>query len=56
MTPDPFVSPEYLYANTPPTGIIKLSDYIQQHADSLGKHYHSELARRMNRVRAYEED
>jgi NADH dehydrogenase len=47
---------ELLYADTPPTGIIKLTDYIQQYVDSLGKQYHSELARRMNRVMAYEHD
>jgi len=37
---------ELLYVSTPPTGKIKLTDWARAHADSLGRHYSSELARR----------
>lgn len=42
-----------LYVDTPPTGKTRLSEWIQQHADTLGQRYTSELARRVNRNRAY---
>ncbi len=44
---------ELLYADTQPTGKIKLTDYVREHADELGQHYHSEVARRLDRDRAY---
>ena len=42
-----------LYVDTPPTGTTKLTDWIAAHADSLGRRYTSELARRVDRVGAY---
>lgn len=44
---------DLLYVTTPPTGTTKLSDWITAHADTLGRHYTSELARRRDRVGAY---
>ena len=35
-----------LAVDSPPTGTTKLSDWTAQHADTLGRHYASELARR----------
>ena len=43
-----------LYVNTPPTGTTKLTEWISQHSATLGLHYTSELARRMNRAAQYE--
>jgi uncharacterized protein YbjT (DUF2867 family) len=43
-----------LYVDTPPTGTTKLTDWISHHADTLGRHYTSELARRRNRAAKYE--
>lgn len=42
-----------LCVDTPPTGTTRLSDWASQHADRLGRHYASELARRRDRHRAY---
>lgn len=42
-----------LYVQTPPTGETKLSDWIAAHADTLGRRYTSELARRRDRASAY---
>jgi NADH dehydrogenase len=42
-----------LYVTTPPTGTTRLSDWIAAHADTLGRRYTSELARRVDRVAAY---
>jgi NADH dehydrogenase len=42
-----------LYVDSPPAGKTKLTTWIKNHADSLGLHYTSELARRKNRVIAY---
>src|SRR5512139_294548 len=36
-----------------PAGMTRLTDWARQHADTLGKHYASELARRKNRQAAY---
>lgn len=47
---------ELLYADSPPTGTIKLTDYTQQHATILGMRYHSELARRLDRQTIYREN
>lgn len=42
-----------LYVDTPPTGTTKLTEWVAAHADTLGRHYTSELARRRDRVEAY---
>lgn len=42
-----------LYVDTPPTGQTRLTEWARAHADSLGRHYTSELARRRDRQRAY---
>jgi NADH dehydrogenase len=38
-----------------PAGQTSLTDWVREHRDSLGKHYASELARRKNREKAYED-
>jgi NADH dehydrogenase len=43
-----------LYVETSPTGTTSLSDWIAIHAATLGRRYTSELARRVDRVRAYQ--
>ncbi|MHC4172229.1 MAG: SDR family oxidoreductase [Planctomycetota bacterium] len=40
-----------LYVDSPPTGQTRLADWTREHAESLGKHYASELARRRDRLR-----
>jgi NADH dehydrogenase len=42
-----------LCTNSPPAGTTRLTDWAREHADRLGKHYASELARRKNRDKAY---
>ncbi len=42
-----------LYVETPPTGVTRLTEWAAAHADSLGRHYANELARRVDRVEAY---
>ena len=42
-----------LYVDSPPAGKTKLSDWAREHADSLGRKYTSELARRRDREREY---
>ncbi|MCP5101138.1 MAG: NAD(P)H-binding protein [Chloroflexi bacterium] len=44
---------DLLCVDTPPTGTTRLTTWTQTHADSLGKQYTSELARRRNRQAAY---
>lgn len=44
---------ELLFTETKPTGTIKLTDYVRENADQLGQQYHSEIARRLDRVQAY---
>jgi NADH dehydrogenase len=44
-----------LCTDSPPVGETKLTDWARQHADTLGTHYASELARRRNRHLAYEQ-
>ena len=44
---------DLLVTNSPPAGTTRLTDWARQHADTLGKHYASELARRKNRNAAY---
>jgi NADH dehydrogenase len=45
---------DLLATSSPPAGQTKLTEWARQHADTLGKHYASELARRKNRQAAYE--
>ncbi|HEY3417065.1 MAG TPA: NAD(P)H-binding protein [Armatimonadota bacterium] len=42
-----------LCTDSPPAGSTKLTEWARQHADTLGRHYASELARRRNRQKAY---
>ena len=42
-----------LYADSPAAGTTKLTDWMKHHADSLGRRYASELARRQDRAAAY---
>jgi NADH dehydrogenase len=44
-----------LAVDVPPVGETNLSDWVRAHAATLGRHYASELARRRNRVAAYEQ-
>jgi NADH dehydrogenase len=43
-----------LYVEAPPAGSTRLTEWIVAHADTLGRHYTSELARRKDRVSAYQ--
>jgi NADH dehydrogenase len=43
-----------LYCDTPPTGTKRLTDWAQENSATLGISYASELARRQNRLKAYE--
>jgi uncharacterized protein YbjT (DUF2867 family) len=43
-----------LCTKSPPAGSTRISDWLREHADRLGLHYASELARRRNRQAAYE--
>jgi len=45
---------DLLYVNSPPAGKTKLTEWAKAHADTLGRRYASELARRRNRDAAYE--
>ncbi len=42
-----------LCVNSPPTGKTRLTDWIEEHAESLGRQYTSELARRIYRKTEY---
>jgi NADH dehydrogenase len=44
---------DLLYVDSPPAGTTKLTDWIKQNADTLGRHYTSELARRKDRQASY---
>lgn len=44
---------DLLAVDTPPTGKTRLTDWARGVADSLGRRYASELARRKNRIAAY---
>lgn len=46
---------DLLVTSSPPAGQTKLTEWARQHADTLGKQYASELARRKNRQMAYEQ-
>jgi NADH dehydrogenase len=43
-----------LYTDSPPAGKTALTTWAKENAHSLGLHYTSELARRQNRLLAYE--
>ncbi|MHC4444291.1 MAG: SDR family oxidoreductase [Planctomycetota bacterium] len=45
---------DLLYADSPPSGTTKLTQWASQHAEKLGKRYTSELTRRKNRIIQYE--
>ena len=38
-----------LYVDAPPAGTTRLSEWLRQNADTLGRRYTSELARRRDR-------
>jgi NADH dehydrogenase len=42
-----------LCTNSPPAGTTRLSDWVREHADTRGRRYASELARRRNRRQPY---
>ena len=42
-----------LYVNAPPLGTTKLTEWMERHRDTLGRHYTSEMARRVDRVSGY---
>jgi NADH dehydrogenase len=44
---------DLLHVDSPPVGKTKLSDWVKEHADTLGKRYTSELTRRKDRQSAY---
>jgi len=44
-----------LYVDAPPAGDTKLTEWARTHADALGNRYASELARRRDRTKAYDE-
>ena len=44
---------DLLYVDSPPLGKTKLTDWVREHSDSLGKRYTSELARREDRHSEY---
>lgn len=44
---------DLLYADSPPAGTTKLTEWIRTHADALGRRYTSELARRKDRTAEY---
>ena len=45
---------DLLYTESEPTGKTRLTEWVRHHADQLGVRYASELARRRNRLEAYE--
>lgn len=45
---------DLLYTSSPPAGQTRLTDWIKKHSLTVGMHYSSELARRKNRIEAYE--
>jgi NADH dehydrogenase len=44
---------DLLYVTSPPTATTVLTDWVKQHAETLGRQYTSELARRKDRLSAY---
>ncbi len=45
---------DLLYTKSAPAGTTRLTDWLKEHSASVGMHYSSELARRINRAAAYE--
>jgi len=45
---------DLLHVDSPPAGVTRLTDWIRAHADSLGREYTSELARRIDRTIEYQ--
>lgn len=45
---------DLLYVNSPPAGTTRLTNWIREHADSLGRKYTSELARRTDITMEYQ--
>jgi NADH dehydrogenase len=43
-----------LYVDAPPLGATKLTEWMERHKDTLGRHYTSEMARRMDRFAKYQ--
>lgn len=46
---------DLLHVEAPPAGTTKLTDWVKEHADTLGRRYASELARRRDRVSDYKD-
>ena len=44
---------DLLYVDAPPAGNTALTEWVRAHADTLGRKYTSELARRKDQVSAY---
>jgi len=44
---------DLLHVDAPPAGTTRLTEWVRQHAATLGRHYASELARRRDRVSDY---
>ena len=44
---------DLLYVDAPPAGRTSLTEWIEAHAETLGRRYTSELARRKDRISAY---
>ena len=42
-----------LYVDAPPLGATRLSEWVAQHKDTLGRGYTSELLRRVDRTAGY---
>jgi NADH dehydrogenase len=42
-----------LYVDAPPLGTTKLTEWMERYKDTLGRHYTSEMARRIDRVAEY---
>ena len=42
-----------LFVNAPPLGKTKLSEWVEKHRDTLGRHYTSEMRRRVDRTSGY---
>lgn len=45
---------DLLATSSPPVGTTRLTDWVKDHASTLGVHYASELKRRLNRESSYE--
>jgi uncharacterized protein YbjT (DUF2867 family) len=45
---------DLLHVDSPPTGTTRLTDWLREHANSLGRKYTSELARRIDRTMEYQ--